>query len=238
MDPLFIEKYREGIVVKDYYSKKLSAERLRRCYEIAPSRVRQYLKEEVDFVLDHTKSRGRVLDLGCGYGRIIGELLAKAGSVAGVDTSMENLLTAREEWEGEGRCSLYLMDAASLGFVDGSFDTVICIQNGISAFRRDPRRLIEEALRVTRKGGAALFSTYSERFWQDRLEWFRLQSREGLLGEIDEEKTKKGVIVCKDGFRAFTIGRREFEALTSGLDARVRIMEVDASSLFCVINPL
>ncbi len=46
-----------------YYSKKLSAERLRRCYDIAPQRIRQYMKAEVEYVLSKIKKEDKVLDL-------------------------------------------------------------------------------------------------------------------------------------------------------------------------------
>ena len=52
------------------------------------------------------------------------------------------------------------MDAAALGFRDRVFDVVVCIQNGISAFKVDRRALIAEAIRVTRPGGSVLFSSY------------------------------------------------------------------------------
>jgi 2-polyprenyl-6-hydroxyphenyl methylase/3-demethylubiquinone-9 3-methyltransferase len=55
------------------------------------------------------------------------------------------------------------------------------------------------------------------------------------VGEIDYERTKDGVIVCKDGFTATTISGDDFLALTTQLDADVRVVEVDESSLFCEI---
>ena len=127
------------------------------------------------------------------------------------------------------------MDAADLGFCDGSFDLVACVQNGISAFKVDQERLIREALRVTRPGGSVLFSSYSERFWPERLNWFRIQADNGLLGEIDEEATGNGVIVCKDGFRATTVGPEDFFALAEKIAVDPEITEVDESSLFCEI---
>jgi len=39
-----------------YYSQKLSADHLRRCYEIAPLRVKRYLEAEIEFVLDKRSS--------------------------------------------------------------------------------------------------------------------------------------------------------------------------------------
>jgi 2-polyprenyl-6-hydroxyphenyl methylase/3-demethylubiquinone-9 3-methyltransferase len=127
------------------------------------------------------------------------------------------------------------MDAADLGFCDGCFDLVACIQNGISAFNVDPERLIREALRVARPGGSVLFSSYSEKFWPERLDWFRIQSDQGLLGEIDEEATGNGVIICKDGFRATTVGPDDFLALAEKIAVDTKITEVGESSIFCEI---
>jgi 2-polyprenyl-6-hydroxyphenyl methylase/3-demethylubiquinone-9 3-methyltransferase len=128
------------------------------------------------------------------------------------------------------------MDAIQLAFGDKTLDVVVCIQNGISAFHVDQHRLIEESLRVVKPGGSALFSSYSEKFWVDRLAWFQLQSDAGLLGEIDLEKSRDGQIVCKDGFTATTVFPEQFLALIEGPDVDARIDEVDESSLFCEIT--
>jgi 2-polyprenyl-6-hydroxyphenyl methylase/3-demethylubiquinone-9 3-methyltransferase len=220
-----------------YYSEKLSALRLRRCYEIAPPRVRQYFEAEIAYAVRRMPPDGRVLDLGCGYGRTLPDLLEKAREAIGIDTAEESLQLAQETLAPATGWRLAAMDAAALGFRDAVFDAVVCIQNGISAFKADRRTLLKEALRVTRPGGVALFSTYAERFWEDRLHWFRLQADEGLLGEIDEAATGNGVIVCRDGFRADTLRPADFEALFAGLGAKTEIIEVDGSSLFCVLHP-
>ena len=221
---------------RGYYGAKLGGSRLLRVYDLAPPRVRQYLRAEVDFVLDHIPAGGRVLDLGCGYGRIMPDLRTKAGWVVGIDNSRTSLSLAAERLRGREGCSLAAMDAARMGFAPGSFDAVVCVQNGLSAFKVRPRDLLQEALRVTRPGGCVLASTYADAFWEDRLEWFRLQAREGLVGEIDESRTRRGEIVCRDGFRATTFGPDDLRRLSRGLGALAETQEVDGSSLFCVLR--
>lgn len=216
-----------------YYVDKLSAERLRRCYELAPPRVRQYLEAELQHALTRIRPSDRVLELGCGYGRLLERIAPRARFVVGIDTSPASLRLAGELLLQAPHCRLAAMNAATLGFRDGVFDVVLCLQNGVSAFKVDPRALVLECLRVTRPGGRVLLSSYAERFWPDRLEWFRLQSEHGLLGEIDWDATGAGVIVCKDGFRATTVGPDEFRALTAGLPAAIHVGEVDESSVFC-----
>jgi len=218
-----------------YYSDKLSAERLKRCYEIAPPRVQQYLRAEIDFVLKNMRLGDVVLDLGCGYGRTTRPLIQKARFVVGVDISSSSLRLAQSRHNLSRSCLFLEMDAANLAFFEGTFDAVVCIQNGISAFHRDPPRLFQESIRVVKPGGIVLFSTYSEKFWDHRLEWFRKQAEEGLLGEIDEERTAAGVIVCRDGFRATTFTEKRFCELAARCPVSFEITEVDQSSLFCVM---
>ena len=222
--------------MRGYYATKLAAQKLKKCYEIAPPRTRQYLQAEMDHVLCRIRLSDMVLDLGCGYGRTLPQLAARSGFVVGIDNSPASIGLAERLSKKIANLAVREMDAASLKFADGVFDIVVCIQNGISAFHADRKTLFAEALRVCRPGGTVLFSTCAEKFWPHRLEWFRLQAEAGLLGEIDEEKTAAGIIVCKDGFTAGTVSPEEFRRLAAGLPASATLTEVDGSSLFCELH--
>jgi SAM-dependent methyltransferase len=221
--------------MKGYYSDRLSAERLRRCYNIAPPRVKQYLDAEIQHVVNKIQPTDFVLELGCGYGRVLEKISAKAKMTVGIDTSKASLEYAKRPLSGLN-CHLLQMNVIALGFKDRSFDAVVCIQNGISAFKVDKRDLFRESIRVTKSKGIVLFSSYSDRFWKYRLEWFKIQAREGLIGEINLQATDDGIIICKDGFKASTVRPDEFVSLTSELDVTTKIYEVDDSSVFCEIS--
>jgi 2-polyprenyl-6-hydroxyphenyl methylase/3-demethylubiquinone-9 3-methyltransferase len=219
-----------------YYAQRLSAKRLERCYNIAPERVKQYLKAEIDFVCERIKKTDSVLELGCGYGRIFPELMNNVKRIVGIDNSYLNIEYGKQIFGGNKKIQFLQMDAGELGFQNKSFNTVLCIQNGLSAFKVEMQKLIKGAIRITKPGGQAFFSTYSEKFWQHRLEWFKIQSEQGIIGEIDYDQTGDGVIVCKDGFKAVTISRDDFTRLTMNLNLKSEIIEVDNSSLFCVVT--
>lgn len=218
-----------------YYVENLSGERLRYCYEIASTRVKQYLEAEIQFILQRLMNTDSVLELGCGYGRVSSHLAAVARRVVGIDTAVESLKLARELSNSDSKCEYLEMDALELTFDDSEFDKVVCIQNGICAFGVDWELLLREALRVTRPGGRLYFSSYSEIFWDDRLRWFEAQAANGLLGEIDYTRTGNGEIVCKDGFRTGIISPEEFRSLCANLNLDAEIIEVDGSSVFCEI---
>lgn len=219
-----------------YYAKTLAAERLKRVYDLAPLQVRRYLSAEIAYVQERMPPGCRVLELGCGYGRVLKELSPRAGVRAGIDTSFESLRMAKAYLATCDDVMLVLMDAAYLAFPRETFDLVCCLQNGISAFHVDQRQLMAAAVGVTRTGGQVLFSSYAEAFWEDRLDWFRLQAHHGLLGDIDETATGRGVIVCKDGFQATTVTPDQFRKLSQGLGKSVTVNTVAASSVFCEIR--
>lgn len=221
--------------MRGYYTAKLSGDRLRRCYALAPERVRQYLEAEIGFLLGRLRPGDSVLELGCGYGRVALRLAEVAARVVGIDTSEESLELARRLAGPASRCEFLRMDAAALAFRGREFDRVACIQNGVCSFAVDPDRLVREALRVVRPGGSALFSTYAESFWPERLRWFEAQAAAGLVGAIDRDATGDGTIVCKDGFRVGQFGPEEFRSLIHRLGVDGEIATVDDSSVFCEI---
>jgi ubiquinone/menaquinone biosynthesis C-methylase UbiE len=218
--------------MENYYKDKLSAHRLKRCYDIASPRIQQYLKAEIEHILKKIHSDDTVLELGCGYGRVLYPIAQKAAAAIGIDISFSSLEMAKETLRDLSHWFLIEMNALRLAFRDRTFDCVVCIQNGISAFHVDRKGLIGESVRVTRPGGRVLFSSYSDRFWEERVQWFKAQSEAYLLGEIDYGRTKRGTIVCKNGFTAATVRPEEFLALTKGMNLKVNVEEIDGSSIF------
>ncbi len=220
----------------NYYSQKLASGKLKACYELASDGVKEYLDREIEFVLNKINRRSKVLELGCGYGRVLEKLSPYSRLISGIDTSLNSLVYASEWLSGFQNIHLAQMNAVRTAFTNKSFDVVICIQNGISAFKVDRSTLIIEAIRITKSGGIVLFSSYSDNFWEERLNWFRKQAECNLIGEIDFELTKNGIIVCKDGFISETVKEEEFISLCSNTGYTPIITEIRNSSLFCEIN--
>ena len=221
---------------QEYYSNKLFALKLKRAYEMASPRIQQYLEAEIQHVLSYIKPSDIVLELGCGYGRVLRRLSEKASRVVGIDIAENSLSYAKQYLSEYSNIELQFMTARNLTFEENSFDVVLGIQNAISAMKINPIHLINEALKVVKNNGTIIFSSYSEKIWEERLDWFVQQSKEGLLGEIDFKKTGNGSIVCKDGFKAKTHTINDFNTITRNLNLKANIYEVDESSIFCVID--
>ncbi len=217
----------------DYYATKLSPEGLRRIYALADSRVRQYLQAEIDHLAAWIQPGDKILELGCGYGRVLAPLARMASTGWGIDSAPDNVASARDAYP-----DLYwaVMNAGSMALTGANFDLVFGVQNFISACKVPAQSLLNECLRVVKPSGRILLSSYAEAFWPHRLNWFRQQSDEGLLGPIDEAATRNGVIICTDGFKATTFSPRAFKELAQTCGVMADIYTVDDSSVFCNIH--
>ena len=219
-----------------YYRSHILGSDLQRVYELASPRIRQYLRAEIENVIERVRGADRVLELGCGYGRVLREVAPHVGRAVGIDIAPANLRSASSYLRSLKNCDLLLMNAVQLAFADARFDLTVCVQNGISAFGVDRSKLVSEAVRVTRDGGQVLFSSYSPRIWVDRLEWFRAQAHAGLIGPVDESQSREGTIVCQDGLRLTTASGEEFRDLFAKSGQVARIREVDQSSVFAEVT--
>lgn len=218
----------------NYYAESLNSQKLFQVYDTAIPRIRQYLQAEIDFVRQHLKGHERVLELGAGYGRIVRELAPDCTSIVGMDISEESVHLGTSYLQDFPNAEMVAMDVHEMNF-SYPFDVILCLQNGLSAMRADDA-VIQRILSYLAPGGTAYFSTYSANFWHHRLAWFQEQADKGLLGELDMEKTRDGVIVCKDGFRATTHSPADLESIGRNSGLSYEVTEVDHSSLFLILH--
>lgn len=218
----------------NFYAQNLNSQKLFKVYETKIPRVRQYLDAEISFVRDNLTGNQRVLELGAGYGRIVKELASNCKSIVGVDISDESVALGKEYLKNTSNGEIMAMDVHNITFQE-KFDVILCLQNGLSSMKITSPDFIEKILGMVVSGGKVYFSTYSEKFWNHRLMWFKEQAEKGLLGELDLDKTKDGVIVCKDGFRAITHTLKDLKMIGDLSGYEYEIQEVDESSVFLII---
>jgi arsenite methyltransferase len=100
------------------------------------------------------KAGDRVLDVGCGPGFYVEELLdvvGPAGTVVGVDASPQMLAVAAKRCERFPNVAFHEGDATALPVEDASFDAALCVQ--VLEYVADPTVALAQMHRALRPGG-------------------------------------------------------------------------------------
>jgi ubiquinone/menaquinone biosynthesis C-methylase UbiE len=179
------------------------------------------------YVERHCPTPGRLLDLGCGTGRLLVALARRGYRVLGVDLSPEMLRVAAEKAAAAGvsvdllRANLTELDALR----DGAFDYAACLFSTLGMVRGadNRRQAVGHAFRVLRPGGVFVLHVHNR--------WFNFWNPEGrkwllrdLWGRGDGERgdrtmpTHQGVA----GLTLHLFTRGEAVRLLNGAGFRVR----------------
>lgn len=150
--PEQIASYYDDWVQADY-----EADVLQWGYE-APGVAAAMLAAHIDAPSSH------ILDAGCGNG-LVGAALAAAGfgDIVGGDFTPASVDAARERNVYESVQHLDLNEP--IGFDDDSFDGVVSV--GVFSYLADTEATIRELIRVTRPGGAVIFTQRTD-LWDER----------------------------------------------------------------------
>lgn len=129
------------------------------------SHSRKNFWKELEFLKTYTHAGERVLDIGCGNGRLIDVLPSSGIHYTGIDFSKE-LITIAQEARGEKGTFIHA-DALSLPFENNSFDTVfsIAVLHHIPSHAHR-MRFVAEAYRVLKPNGTCVLTVWNTLQWK------------------------------------------------------------------------
>jgi SAM-dependent methyltransferase len=146
----------------------------------------------VERLLHHARLEGRAtLEVGCGTGRYSEVLAPHAGLFVGIERSLPMLGLARDHLRGMALSpALAAADARRLPFPDACFDHVIAAWLVAHLRRLDRARVLAEASRVAKPGGALWIV---ENHWEGPFQDLR-------GSRSDVERRRIGELVDEGGF--------------------------------------
>ncbi|MGE4080552.1 MAG: class I SAM-dependent methyltransferase [Reyranella sp.] len=218
----------------------LDSEQLARAYE-RESATRQF-ESGKRLVGDLALVPGeRVLDVGCGTGRLaehIADIVGPSGSVLGIDPLVERIAIAR----GRSRAHLAFEvgDARDLGGLsDASFDAVLL--NAVFHWLPDKAGPLASFIRVLRPGGRLGLTTWPPgqrtMLQQARLEVLaeppfdrHVRPADGVLFRVDEDRMR--ALLGQAGFTDIRIELRPAEQTFADAEAAIRYSEASAFGNF------
>lgn len=124
--------------------------------------IREFLNGEIEFISKHIKPNSSILEIGCGYGRLLKIMAKKSKRLVGIDFSNRMIELSKKNLEGEENVDIQLMEADELAFNDGSFDYVVCLDNSFGNMPKIELDVLKEMKRVCKNGGEIIISVFSE----------------------------------------------------------------------------
>ncbi len=144
--------------------------------EIAPffSETRQRFWPDLTFLMDLVEEGDRILDAGCGNGRLL-EGIWREVEYVGIDSSSILIELAREKYGGRKGVKFLCGDVLNLPFPDNSFDKVFAIALLHHLPSQEFRiQAVKEIKRVLKSGGLAIFTVWN--LWQPKYFLYLLRS--------------------------------------------------------------
>jgi ubiquinone/menaquinone biosynthesis C-methylase UbiE len=127
-----------------------------------------------NYILDLVDQDSRkILEVGCGPGMMMIDLMKRGCEVAGVDIAEGMLQVARKNITRafpQERPTLVLGDIEKLNFPDGAFDAVICA--GVLEYLASDDASLNEMKRVLKPGGVLIVSVRNKLCPARAIDWF------------------------------------------------------------------
>ena len=133
-----------------------------------------------DMIPDDVGRARRILDLGCGTGRLMKRMLPHADRLVGVDISREMLRLSRDVLRDESRTDVVRGGGMDLRFLrDAAFDVVYAFAVFIHIPRELFRVYLDETRRILRPGGSLIFHLARPTSLRRKMQaWLQLEPKE------------------------------------------------------------
>jgi ubiquinone/menaquinone biosynthesis C-methylase UbiE len=137
-----------------------------------PESYKKWFGEEKKYLQKKIIKDSKVLDVGCGNGRSIFDILSITKNVIGIDHDKKAVITAKENFIKYPTVKILRADAKAMPFDDKTFDFVICMGT-FANFADDKIPIIKEMKRVLKKDGKIIISVFSEDAFDERMKLYK-----------------------------------------------------------------
>lgn len=127
---------------------------------------------EKELLLRNISKDSVVLDIGCGFGRVVKSLAPHVKKIIGIDNDKEAIEKTKESVKDVNNVEIILEDAEELSFGDETFDVVDCMGGTISNLGDTKKKIFSEVKRVLKDGGLFFCSSWNDDALEERLKFY------------------------------------------------------------------
>ncbi|MBI2411198.1 MAG: class I SAM-dependent methyltransferase [Candidatus Kerfeldbacteria bacterium] len=137
-----------------------------------PKSYHQWFEEERKYLQRVVTTDAKVLEVGCGDGRSIFDLLPVTKHIVGIDHDDTAIADAKQAFAHEPTIQIFKADATHLPFQDSEFDFVICMTT-FANFADKKFIVLDEMKRVLKPTGKIIISVFSEDAFEERMKVYK-----------------------------------------------------------------
>ena len=138
----------------------------------SPIVYKKSFDEEERYLLKNIKKDSKILEVGCGTGRSLRQIIHLTQNITAIDHEKEAIIKAKKNFERYPNIKILLADARSLPFKNNSFDVVICMTT-FSNFGDYKIKILNEMYRVVRNNGTVVISMYGDNAFSERMKIYK-----------------------------------------------------------------
>ncbi len=162
----------------DYWEKLL---------ENAPKSYKKLFDLERKILRKVVTKDSRVLEVGCGKGRSLRDIIDITKNLVGIDNNEKAFKDGKRNFENHPSIKILLADAIDIPFKDKSFDFVICMTTFVN-FGNKKYKALGEMKRVLKEDGKIIISVYGENALSDRMKMYKKMGQ--AIKKVNEKTGK------------------------------------------------
>jgi len=137
-----------------------------------PVSYKHWFDKEKDYLRKIVAPNSKVLDVGCGNGRSIFDILPLTQDVVGIDHEEKAIKDAVASFAQYPSVRFIQADATEMPFGNESFDFIICMGT-FANFADKKTGILKEMRRVLKQSGKIIISVFSEDAFDERMKLYK-----------------------------------------------------------------
>lgn len=137
-----------------------------------PNSYHKWFEEEKKYLQKIITPNASVLEVGCGDGRSILDMLPVTKNVIGIDHDDKAITDAKDHFSGYPTIKIFKADATKLPFENNEFDFVVCMTT-FANFADKKFIVLAEMKRVLKNSGKIIVSVFSEDALEERIKVYK-----------------------------------------------------------------
>ena len=196
-----------------------------------PTSYKIWFNKEKEYLNKIITLDSKVLDIGCGDGRSILDIISITQNIVGLDYDEKAVSDAKNNLSKYPTVKIIKENATSLPFDSESFDFIICMGT-FANFADKKFDTLNEMRRVLKSSGKIIISVYSEDALTDRIELYK------SIG-IKIREIKGGTVIFDESFKdniSEQFSEQELRDIFSRANLKVNNMEKTSIAYLCTLS--